>query len=426
VRRGEASALSARVAAACRPLRSPLFRRHFTARVLSWTGTALSPVALAFAVLAIGGGPAGMGVIVAAEMGAVLVMLLVGGVVADRVSRTRVLAAANAVAGTGQSVAVFLLVTGRAQVWSLAALAVVGGIASAFSGPASSGLVREVVPGPDLQQANALLRLAQNVVKVGGPAVGGLVVAVAGASWAIAWDAVTYFVAAFLYVGLRLPQGTVRLGPAGMAAQLAEGWREFRTRSWLWLMVAQSMLMVPAWLVAYQALGPVYGQRYLGGAAGWGLVMSGFTAGLLAGAWLALLWRPRRVGWLVCGAAAAMAVPMVSMAAGGGVPGVAAATCLAGAGQSLASTVWAGLVQARVPNAVYGRVNSICTLAQLAPVPVVALVAGHAATAGGLRRTLAVCAAATLLAAGLPLARRRVRALVLPRVQGRDLVRSGR
>lgn len=105
---------------------------------------------------------------------------------------------------------------------------------------------------------------------------------------------------------------------------------------------------------------------------------------------------------------------------------MAAATCLAGAGQSLASTVWAGLVQARVPNAVYGRVTSICTLAQLAPVPVVALVAGHAAAAGGLRRALAVCAAATLLAAGLPLARRRARALVLPRVQGRDLVRSGR
>lgn len=386
----------------------------------------MSPVALAFAVLAIGGGAAGMGLIVAAEMGALLVMLLVGGIVADHVSRTRVLAVTNAVAGVGQSIAVFLLVTGRAQVWNLAVLAVVGGVASAFSGPASSGVVREVVPGSDLHQANALLRLAQNVVKVGGPAAGGLVVAVAGPSWAIAWDAMTYFIAALLYVRLRLPEGPVKLGPAGMLAQLAEGWREFRARSWLWLMVVQSMLMVPAWLVAYQALGPVYGQWYLGGAAGWGLAMSSFTAGLIAGAALALLWRPRRVGWVVCGAVAAMAVPMVSMAAGGGVIWVMAGTCLAGTGQALASTVWTGLVQERVPDAVYGRVNSICTLAQLAPVPVVALMAGHAAEAGGLRRALAICAAATLLAAGLPLVHRRVRALVLPRAAGRELVRSGR
>ncbi|MER7688670.1 MFS transporter [Streptomyces sp. NPDC097610] len=408
---------------ACRPLRIPLFRRHVTARVLSWTGTAVSPVALAFAVLHIGGGSQGLGLVLAAEMGSLLVMLLIGGAVADQVSRTRVLAVANAGAGAGQGLAALLVASGQAQVWHLVVLAVVGGVTSAFSGPAASGVVREVVPVDELQQANALLRLAQNSVKAAGPALGGVLVAVVGPAWAIGWDAVTYLIAAVLYVRLRLPAERVRIGPPGMLGGIAEGWRAFVARRWLWLMVGQSALVVPCWLISYQTYGPVYGQQRLGGAPGWGLVMSAFTCGLIVGASVALVWRPRRVGWLVCTGTAVLAAPMAVMAAGRGLVLVAAAAAVAGCGQTVASTVWTGLVQRRVPDGLYGRVSSISTLAQLAPVPVTALLAGVVAGHTGVRRGLAVCAVVTVAAAGVPLCRRRVRALTLPQADAKSLAR---
>ncbi|MBQ1092509.1 MFS transporter [Streptomyces sp. B93] len=206
---------------------------------------------MAFAVLHIGGGPGGLGVVLAAEMGSLLFMLLIGGAVADQVSRTRVLAWANAGAGAGQAVAALLVASGRAQVWHLVVLAVIGGVASAFSGPAASGVVREVVPVRELQQANALLRLAQNTVKAASPALGGLLVAILSPAWAIGWDA------AVLYARLRLPVQRVRIGPPGMWVGIAEGWREFVARRWLWVMVGQSTLVVPCWLVSYQTFGPV-------------------------------------------------------------------------------------------------------------------------------------------------------------------------
>ncbi|MFJ5216357.1 MFS transporter [Streptomyces sp. NPDC088354] len=391
----------------------PMFRRHFTARVLSWTGTAVSPVALAFAVLGMGGGVSGLSVVLAADMAARAALLLVGGVAADRWSRTAVLIVANTAAASGQCCAAVLVWTGAAQVWHLAMLAVLGGVAGAFIGPASGGVLRTVVPPEQLRQANALMRLAQNSVKVGGPALGGVIVAAVGPQWAIAWDAATYLVAALIYTGLHMPKPP---GPSKRANRvgLGEGWREIAIRPWLWLMLAQGLVVVPIWLVSYQALGPAYGHERLGGAAGWGLAMTGFTAGLLVGAALALWWHVRRVGWLFCWGTALMATPMLAMACGSGLVLVVPGYLMAGAGEALTATLWTVLLQRRIRDEVFGRVMAFSNLAQLAPVPLASLAVGPIAHESGVRTALAGCGLIVLGAAAAPLAHRRVRALSLP------------
>ncbi|MFD3452058.1 MFS transporter [Streptomyces sp. NPDC058691] len=301
----------------------------------------------------------------------------------------------------------------RPRSGTLAALAVLGGMAGAFIGPASSGVLRTVVPPEQLRQANALMRLAQNSVKLGGPALGGTVVAAAGPQWAIAWDAATYLVAGLIYTGLHMPKpaGARKRGrPAG----LSEGWREIAVRPWLGLMLAQGLLVVPVWLVSYQALGPAYGQDRLGGAAGWGLAMTGFTAGLLTGAAMALWWHVRRVGWLFCWGTALMAAPMLAMAGGSGLLLVVPGYLLAGAGQALMATLWNVLLQRRIPDAAFGRVMAFSGLAELAPVPLASLAVAPIAHHFGVRTALTGCGLIVLGAAAAPLTHRRVRALSLP------------
>ncbi|MFF1690794.1 MFS transporter [Streptomyces sp. NPDC058254] len=404
--------LRVRLREAGAPLSVRPFRLHYVARMCSWTGSAVAPIALAFAVLSLGGGPTGLGLVLAAGVIPQILLLLVGGVVADRFSRDQVMVWTNIISAVVEGAAALLLWAGRAEVWHLVVMSALCGAASAFFGPAAGGIVVEVVPATMRRQANALLKLSQNLVKIGGPAVGGVLVAAVGASWVIAWDAATFAAAAVLCACIALPPACAKVKTA-VLDDLREGWADFWGRRWLWVMVVQGAVVVPAWLVGYQLLGPVYGERFLGGAGAWGVVVSGFSGGLVLGAAIALMTTVRRVGIVVCLGTGSMALPLAAMALNFPLLVVAAATCAAGTGLALSMTVWAGLVQERIPRERLGRVTSYSTLGQLLPVPVGYLVAGRLSAAIGVRPTLAAGAAVIVAATVIPLLLRQVRELAL-------------
>lgn len=403
---------AARVREAGVPLAIRPYRLHFTARLLSWAGSAVAPIGLAFSVLKVGGGPGALGAVLAASVVPQILLLLVGGVVADRLSRARVMVWSNVVCAVAEAVAVLLLVSGTARVWHLVAMSAVCGAAGAFFTPAAGGIVVEVVPAELRHAANALLKIGQNTVKVAGPALGGVLVAVVGPGWALGWDALTFAAAALLFSRISLKAKTVKVR-AGFTADLREGWDDFRSRRWLWVMVCQAAVIVPVWLVGYQLLGPVYGQQVLGGAAPWGVVVSGFTAGLVAGAAVALMWTPRQVGVVVCAGTGSMAVPLAAMAAAVPLPVLVVATGVAGTGLAVSMTVWASLVQEGIPADRLGRTLSYSTLGQILPVPFGYLLAGPASHVFGLRTTLATGALIIAAAAVVPLAIAQVRGLCL-------------
>ncbi|WP_371503182.1 MFS transporter [Kitasatospora sp. NBC_00374] len=402
----------ARVREAGAPLAIRPYRLHVTARLLSWTGSAVSPIGLAFAVLHIGGSASALGLVLAASVAPQILLLLVGGVVADRLSRARVMVWSNIVCAVAEGLAVVLLWAGAARVWHLVAMSAACGAASAFFTPAAGGIVVEVVPAEMRHAANALLKIGQNTVKVAGPALGGVLVAAFGPSWVIGWDALTFAASAVLFARIDLSAGPVKL-KARFTADLREGWDDFRSRRWLWVMVCQSALVVPVWLAGYQLLGPVYGARFLGGAALWGAVVSGFTAGLVAGAAVALLWKPRWVGRVVCLGIGSMALPLGAMAAAAPLPVLIVATAAAGTGLAISMTVWASLVQERIPADRLSRTMSYSTLGQILPVPLGYLLAGPASHAFGVHSTLAAGALVIAAAAVVPLALRQVRWLSL-------------
>lgn len=410
------------------PLAIRPYRLHITARMLSWTGSAVSPIGLAFEVLKIGGGATALGLVLAASVAPQILLLLVGGVVADRLSRSLVMVWSNVVCAVAEGVAVAMIWTGAIQVWHLVGMSAACGAAAAFFTPASSGVVVEVVPAELRHSANALLKIGQNTVKVAGPALGGVLVAAMGSAWVIGWDAVSFAASAVLFARIGLAPGAVKL-KARFTADLREGWRDFRSRRWLWVMVLQSAVVVPVWLVGYQLLGPVYGAQFLGGAGPWGLAVSGFTAGLVAGAAVSLMWKPRLVGRVVCLGTGSMSLPLAAMAVSAPLPLLIAATVAAGTGLAVSMTVWAGLVQDRIPLDRLSRTMSYSTLGQLLPVPIGYLLAGPAAHLFGVRPTLAGGALVIAAAATVPLVIRQVRWLSLtpvPPTMAEDVVEVSR
>ncbi|MGI5275016.1 MFS transporter [Streptomyces rochei] len=199
-------------------LRIATFRRFAAASLISATGSAMAPLALAYAVIEQGGGAGSLGVVLATNTVPTIVFLLAGGLFADRLSRSLLLFVGNLLAAAAQGALAVTVATGHATTVSIAACGFVSGTAASFVVPAAQGAVAQIVPAQHLQQANALLRLPGNAVKVLGPVVGGALVAAGGAAWALAWDAVTFAVAAVLLLGLRLDAPLV--APGGVLSDL--------------------------------------------------------------------------------------------------------------------------------------------------------------------------------------------------------------
>jgi MFS family permease len=217
-------------------LRRREFRLLFSGQAVSVLGDRMVAVALAFAVLEIGGSTSDVGLVLAAGVFPLVASVLVGGVVADRASRRAVMVVADLVRVASQGTMAALLIAGMPEVWMLALLAGVTGTATGFFSPASTGLLPEVVAAEQLQPANALRSSAVSTGEILGPLAAGVLVAAAGAGWAIAADAATFGVSAACLVMLRVPT-RVTAQTSSFVADLREGWVAFRSRRWVWTVV---------------------------------------------------------------------------------------------------------------------------------------------------------------------------------------------
>src|SRR3984885_1405160 len=181
-----------------RPLTNRNFRLLSACSVISAGGSQIATVAMPFAVLRSGGTASDVGYVAAAELLAMIGSLLVGGAIADRAPRHRVMMAAESLQAVAQAIAAVLLLTGQARVWQLATLAAAGGVGFGFCYPAAQGLLPQTVQASELAQANALFRTGRNAASIGGAALGGILTGLAGPGWALAADAATFAPAAAL------------------------------------------------------------------------------------------------------------------------------------------------------------------------------------------------------------------------------------
>ncbi|MEV0408415.1 MFS transporter [Actinoallomurus sp. NPDC050550] len=390
-------------------LRERDFRWFFLGQCTSMLGDGMVAPALAFAVLGLTGRAFDLGVVLAAGSAAQVLFTLAGGVIADRLPRHALILGTDLVRAVVQGVSATLLITGSARIWQLLVFQTVHGIAAALSGPAVPGIVQATTKPEQRQSANALRVLALSTSLLTGPAVAGALVVGVGPGWAIAADSATFAVSAACLSRLRLrPAGHERA--RRFTRDLADGWREFRSRRWVWSVIVAASL-VNLLYGAFSVLGPTMSARSFGGAGAWALISATFGAGCLGGGVIALCVRPRfplRSGVAMM---AMFAFPTLALAAGLTVIGIAVAAFCGGVVLMVFNTLWETALQQHIPAAALSRVSAYEWAGAIACQPLGLALVAPVAGQVGLHTTLWTAGTLQILVVLTPLLFSEVRTL---------------
>ncbi|HWB72142.1 MAG TPA: MFS transporter [Egibacteraceae bacterium] len=361
------------------PLRHRDYRLVVAASLVSLFGDGFFLVAIALQVYAVSNVPTAMSVVGAVWSGSALLFLLVGGWASDHLQRRRIMIAADVVRGLAIGSAGVLSLTGRLQLWHLVALGGVFGAGNAFFNPAATSIVPDLLPSAELPRANALLGVARPaMVRLAGPALGGVLVAAAGPGSAFLVDATTFLLSAALltFVSSRPVEASPGAGLRTWVADVSEGFGFVRARPWCWAWLAGAALsmlayygplevLVPFVLKNELALGEREAARWLGfifAAGGLGAVGVSVVVGQTD--------LPRR---FVTAMYAGEAVAVLAIATYGFMTspwqGMLAALVVHG-GFAFSEITWTTMLQRLVPRRLLGRVSSVDWLTSVALIPV--------------------------------------------------------
>ncbi|MFT7383999.1 MAG: putative MFS family arabinose efflux permease, partial [Urechidicola sp.] len=367
------------------------FARLFTAYLISYAGNAMAPIAMAFGVLALTGSASDTALVIAAPTAAQIAILLLGGVLADRTSRQRLIVIADCLAFFSQTCLGLLLLTDSADISVLALVMLLNGAAMALHLPATTGLLPQIVAVHELPAANALLATARSGATMMGAAMAGILVAWVGAGVTLLIDAVSFGVSGYLVASLR-PVPQAFLLAASIWRDLRLGWQAFIHHRWLWSIVAQFSLLVAAVQAVFGLLGPLVASTALGGPLDWGLISASFGLGTLLGGLLSLrltFQRPLLAASLgilcMCLVPLALAPPL-------GVAFICLAAAVAGIGGQLFGVLWFTTLQQHIPAHLLSRVSAYDHLGSIALAPVGILLAGFSYESLGARATLLLAA----------------------------------
>ncbi|WP_405660313.1 MFS transporter [Streptomyces sp. RK9] len=362
------------------------FRLFFTGRSLSLIGDAVIPAALALAVLRVTGSASALALVLGCAMGTRLLLLPLGGVLGDRFDARRIALTTDLVRCATQLFVGVQLLSGSPELWHMAAAEAVSGAATAFALPTLPTLVTAMVDGEDRHAANTALGVVRSGTRVGGPALAGALVLMAGPGLAFLLQGLCFAASACLLSAVRVPTRRAEPGRGedrrSLRKDLVEGWHEVRSRDWYWT----SLVAHAAWngaAAVLMTLGPALAVEELGGEGVWVAMLQTGAVGLLLGSLLAGRARPRRPILTANLGLATYALPLVLLAAAAPAPAVIAAYGVAQAGLGFLSPVWETSVQSAIPSGVLARVTSYDWLLSMAAMPLGYVLGPLAADAWG-------------------------------------------
>jgi MFS family permease len=379
------------------------FRLVFSSTSISAFGDGVSTVALAFAVLHIGGSATALGLVIAARQGAAAAITIAAGVWADRLRRHLVLVSAASVQCVVQAIIGALVTTGRAEVWMIVVLSLGYGLADGFVLPTSQGLIPAIVSATRLQQANALLGLSRSILGVIGPAIGGILVAAGSPGGALLVDAATFAAAALLLVRVSISKRADTVEPEPFLAEMRQGWQEFRRQTWIWTTIVFFGIGNCAAASTF-VLGPLVAKQHYSGASTWALLVSASAAGTIVGGMVALRFRPSRplavsclftIPWMLQPLALGLLIPVEALTV---------IAVLSGVGIAVHLALWFTVFQQQVPEEARSRVSSYDALGSFVLMPVGSAIAGPVSAAIGIPATLFADFAIQILCFGVIIA----------------------
>ena len=387
------------------------FRLLMADRLLAPASFGFSMVGVSFAVLKATGSPADLSYVLAAQIAPSLVFAVLGGVAADRFPPQLVIIAANLMMAVGEGTFGLLALTGHPPLWAMIGLECVTGTGMAVFYPASQALLPRLVPGEMLQDASAISRLGMNTGTMAGAAAAGLLVAAAGPGWALALCGLGMLGTVPLLLAIRGAKDKLNISDAtpSLISELREGWAEFRSHTWLWVIVAQFCVVMMAWYGAFSVLGPVVAKAHLGGPAAWGAITAADSFGLIAGGIASLRVTPRRPILFVVLTGATIAISPLSLAMVLPLPVICVTSFCLGVLVEMMMVQWTVALARNIPPGMLARVSSYDALGSVMAMPAGALIAGPLGAAFGVSTAQYAAAGAILIVSVLALIPRDIR-----------------
>jgi MFS family permease len=311
------------------------------------------------------------------------VLALVGGVLADRVDRRRLIMTTQSVFLLQAVALTALTFTGQIRIWEIYALALVNGIVMAFDSPARQSMLPSLVPREDLSNAVALNSTVFNASRVVGPPIAGLVYAAAGPGWCFAINAISFGAILYALANIQLAPAQSGIVRTHLWDDLREGLGYVRGHT-----VVRTLLLLVALLgtlaFVYIVLTPVVASRVLGGGAREnGYLLGSAGIGATVGALTVATLRPRRPGRIIVGFGYSASAALVALAFSRQVVlSMVLTATVAGCVMAVLATCNA-TIQEYLTDTLRGRIMSIYTLALIGSGPLNAVIAGALGSALG-------------------------------------------
>jgi len=397
------------------------FRLLLADRVVAPMSYAFSMVGVSFAVLdQTNGSTADLSYVLAAQIAPSLIFLLLGGVIADRIAPQKVIIAANIMMAIGEGTFGILVLTGHPPLWQMIGLECLTGTGMAVFYPASSALLPRLVPADLLQEASALSRMAMNGAQMGGAVLAGFIIAAIGRTgpgWALALCGIGLLGTVPVLLALRVTAHD-RVRQTSMLRELRDGWSEFRSHTWLWVIVLQFSVVLAAWYGSFSVLGPVVARAHLGGPAAWGTITGAESLGLIAGGLMSLRFSPRRPMLFVVLIGASIAFSPLALAMLWPLPVICVTSFLLGIALEIMMVQWTVALARNVPPDKLARVSSYDAFGSVMAMPIGAVLAGPIAAWAGVSATQYGAAALILIVSVAALVPRDIRTLRADQLAG--------
>jgi MFS family permease len=394
------SSSSPRLPRLLEPLRIRRFRLLWSGLAISLLGDGMYLVAIAWQVYALSNAPTALALVGICLTVPQVTLVLVGGAITDRIERRRVLLTADLLRGVAVGVVGALAVAGELRLWHLFVLAAVFGVGSALFGPAFSAIVPELVPEDLILQANSLERFVRPLaIRFIGPAIGGVIVAGAGAGTAFLLDSASFgaSIAALLAIG-RLPALVAPDRRRSLLQDVSEGIGFVRSQPWLLGTVLATSIGMLFFLGPVYVLLPLVVKNSLHGTASdLGLAFAaGGVGAMVASFVLAGRGLPRRPLTVMYACWAAMCLQLVGYAVARSLWHVVIVALLGTALLVYGQILWTTMLQRLVPRALLGRVASVDSLLSWGLTPVSYALTAPVVNALGLKATLVTAGLAAM------------------------------